>query len=385
MMSIEPESLREKYSRFLTNERILLTGHSHQAWPDCAEEGVREAFSDAVAHVDDKWTKAFEKAETIRSTVARHSGVQSYQVALGQNTHELFYRFLTSLKPSHKHLVASDGEFHSVRRQILALAAEGWTVTWVSTHPVSTLAERLVGSIESNTAAIVCSSVLFETSTIVPHLDDCVRAARASEVEVFIDGYHSFMAHSPNFEPYTCDNAFLSGGGYKYAQWGEGVCWMSVPSHFTGEPSFTGWFSDFANLDGLKTGRLGYGGRAAERFAGSTYDPTSHYRAARVIRFFDDNQLTIEKLRALSQKQTSSLVGIVGVDGLVSPLEADLRGGFLAYRVEAASSLVAQLRTHKIYADSRGSIIRFGPAPYVTDNEIESAGHVIRGLISPIT
>jgi kynureninase len=384
MMSIEPESLRENYSRFLTNERILLTGHSHQAWPNCAEEGVLEAFSDAVIHVDDKWAKAFEKAEVIRSAVARYSRVEADQVALGQNTHELFYRFLTALNSTHKHLVASDGEFHSVRRQILALAGEGWTVTWVDTHPVSTLSERLVGAIEPNTSGIVCSSVLFETSTIVPHLDECVRAARSLEVDVFIDGYHSFMAHPSGFDEYTCKHAFLSGGGYKYAQWGEGVCWMSVPSHFSGQPSFTGWFSDFANLDQLKTGQLGYGGRAAHRFAGSTYDPTSHYRAARVIRFFDENQLTVEKLRALSQHQTSSLVNILGPDGLVSPIDSNLRGGFLAYRVADPSALVARLRTHQIYADSRGSIIRFGPAPYITDSEIQKAGHLIRGLMSPI-
>lgn len=384
MMSIDAESLREKYSRFLRNERVLLTGHSHQAWPDCAEEGVQEAYDDATVHVDDKWGNAFSKAEVVRGAVGDYCGVNPNHVALGQNTHELFYRFLTALPSAKKHLVASDGEFHSVRRQILALGAEGWTVTWVPTHPVSTLAERLVAAVKADTSAIVCSSVLFETSTIVPNLDACVREAQAKDVEVFIDGYHAFMAHPSTFNAFTCEHAFLSGGGYKYAQWGEGVCWISIPEHFSGQPSFTGWFSDFANLDQLKTGQLGYGQRAAERFAGSTYDPTSHYRAARVIRFFDEQDLTIENLRALSQKQTRRLIMHLGTVGLVSPSDDLERGGFVAYRVEDASGLVAQLRTHNIYADSRGSIIRFGPAPYVTDAELDRAGALISGLISPI-
>lgn len=383
-MSIEPESLREKYSRFLRDERILLTGHSHQAWPDCAQDGVLEAFEDATIHVDDKWTNAFNKADVVRAAVGRSCDVKPDQVVLGQNTHELFYRFLTALPPARKHLVASDGEFHSVRRQILALAADGWTVSWVPTHPVSTLSERLIEAVQPDTSAIVCSSVLFETSTIVPHLDGCVRAALAKNVEVFIDGYHAFMAHPSTFDRYTCEHAFLSGGGYKYAQWGEGVCWMSVPAHFAGQPSFTGWFSDFANLDKLKSGQLGYGQRMADRFAGSTYDPTSHYRAARVIRFFDEHDLTIENLRALSQKQTTSLVELLGTDGLVSPSASHLRGGFVAYRVNGASELVDQLRARSIYADSRGSIIRFGPAPYVTEAEIHRAGELIRRLMSPI-
>ena len=381
MMSIEPESLRQKYNKFLQPGRTLLTGHSHQAWPDCAEEGVREAFLDAAEHVDDKWSRAFGKAEYVREAISRYCGAVSDQVVLGQNTHELFYRFLTALPEQKRHLVVSSGEFHSVRRQILALGVEGWTVTWVETHPVQTLTERLVAAIKSDTAAIVCSSVLFETSTIVPHLDECVRAAVAQDVEVFLDGYHSFMAHPWTLSEFSSAHAFISGGGYKYAQWGEGVCWMTIPTHFGGKPFFTGWFSDFANLDKLKSGQLGYGRRAADRFAGSTYDPTSHYRAARVIQFFDDHGLTINNLRNQAMQQTSRLIEQLGAEGLLSPIEADQRGGFVAYRVKQASEMVNRLREAGIFADSRGSVIRFGPAPYITDAELDEACAVIRPLM----
>ena len=348
---------------------------------DCAEEGVREAFLDAAEHVDDKWSRAFGKAEYVREAISRYCGAVSDQVVLGQNTHELFYRFLTALPEQKRHLVVSSGEFHSVRRQILALGVEGWTVTWVETHPVQTLTERLVAAIKSDTAAIVCSSVLFETSTIVPHLDECVRAAVAQDVEVFLDGYHSFMAHPWTLSEFSSAHAFISGGGYKYAQWGEGVCWMTIPTHFGGKPFFTGWFSDFANLDKLKSGQLGYGRRAADRFAGSTYDPTSHYRAARVIQFFDDHGLTINNLRNQAMQQTSRLIEQLGAEGLLSPIEADQRGGFVAYRVKQASEMVNRLREAGIFADSRGSVIRFGPAPYITDAELDEACAVIRPLM----
>ena len=80
MMSIEPESLRQKYNKFLQPGRTLLTGHSHQAWPDCAEEGVREAFLDAAEHVDDKWSRAFGKAEYVREAISRYCGAVSDQV-----------------------------------------------------------------------------------------------------------------------------------------------------------------------------------------------------------------------------------------------------------------------------------------------------------------
>jgi len=55
-------------------------------------------------------------------------------------------------------------------------------------------------------------------------------------------------------------------------------------------------------------------GRGGARFAGATYDPTSHYRAARVLDFFDAEGLDPDRLRALSQHQVGRLAA--GFDAL---------------------------------------------------------------------
>ena len=34
---------------------VLLTGHSHQAWPDVAFDAQKQAWLDAAEQVDDKW------------------------------------------------------------------------------------------------------------------------------------------------------------------------------------------------------------------------------------------------------------------------------------------------------------------------------------------
>ncbi len=383
-MSIQPEILREKYTKFLREDRILLTGHSHQAWPDCAAEALVEAFDDAADLVDDKWGRAFAKASAVRSAIQDYCRVEPERIVLGQNTHELFFRLLSSLPSDRAHVVASSGEFHSVRRQLVALEARGLRVSWVPAAPAETLSERLYDAVTPTTSAIVVSSVLFETSEVVPHLDTLVERAVQKDVEVFIDGYHAFMALPCTFNEYTSQHAFISGGGYKYAQWGEGVCWMTVPSHYSRVPTFTGWFSDFKKLDELAHGQIGYGETKSDVFAGSTYDPISHYRAARVIAFFESEDLTIERLRALSIRQTSAIVDHLGDDGLVSPLDPTARGGFVTYRVEDASGLVSTLRTQGIFSDARGSYIRFGPAPYVTFDAIEKATSVIKKFMKPI-
>ncbi len=383
-MSIQPEILREKYTKFLREDRVLLTGHSHQAWPDCAAEALAEAFHDAADLVDDKWGRAFAKASAVRIAIQNYCGAETERIVLGQNTHELFFRLLSSLPSNRAHIVATSGEFHSVRRQLIALEARGLRVSWVPAAPAETLSERLNDAITPKTSAIVVSSVLFETSEVVPHLDMLVERAVAKDVEVFIDGYHAFMAVPCTFNEYTSQHAFISGGGYKYAQWGEGVCWMTVPSHYTRVPTFTGWFSDFKRLDELAHGQIGYGESKSDAFAGSTYDPISHYRAARVIEFFESEGLTIQRLRALSIRQTTAIIDHLGDDGLVSPLDANSRGGFVTYRVEDAPGLVSTLRTQGIFSDARGDYIRFGPAPYVTLDRIEKATSIIKEFMKPI-
>ncbi|MGW2222828.1 kynureninase, partial [Nonomuraea sp. NPDC001684] len=58
--------LAPHYSAFRAADRLLLTGHSHQAWPDVALAGQIEAFDDAARDVDDKWAAAFKKADRVR-------------------------------------------------------------------------------------------------------------------------------------------------------------------------------------------------------------------------------------------------------------------------------------------------------------------------------
>ncbi len=72
-----PNALAPHYSRARVGERLLLTGHSHQAWPDCAAEGQLEAFEHAARMLDDKWERAFAKADEVRAGfagLARRSG-----------------------------------------------------------------------------------------------------------------------------------------------------------------------------------------------------------------------------------------------------------------------------------------------------------------------
>jgi kynureninase len=150
----------------------------------------------------------------------------------------------------------------------------------------------------------------------------------------------------------------------------------------------TGWFSEFTALtERQDSGRTVYGQRG-DRFAGATYDPTSHYRAAAVFEFFSEQGLTPALLREVSQHQIGVLASAfdaldldpaaVSRDRAVSLEEI---GGFLALRSPHALSLAVELRARAVLTDARGDALRFGPAPYLSDVQLRDAIGVLGEIV----
>ncbi|WP_200952861.1 MULTISPECIES: hypothetical protein [unclassified Nocardioides] len=358
-------SLATHYTHFRVAERLLLTGHAHQAWPDVARDAVLEAYDDAALAVDEKWARAEVRAERLRTGVRTLLDDPGAEVTLGASAHELLVRFLSALPlRARPRLVTTDGEFHSTRRQLDRLEEEGVEVVRVPTAPAETLAERLAGAVDDRTAAVVVSSVLFETARIVPGLAAVAQACERSGTELLVDAYHQLGVVPLSVRDDGLAEAWVVGGGYKYLQLGEGCCFLRVPPHAAGtRPVVTGWFAH----DG-------------DRFAGSTYDPTSHYRAARVLDFFDEQGLTPAVLRETSRRQRGILTD--AFDALDLPEDVVTRdrdtpaeefGGFLALSSPHAARLRATLAERGVRADHRGPYLRLGPAPYLSDEQLTTA------------
>ena len=384
-------ALAPHYSRFRVAERLLLTGHSHQAWPDVARDGQLEAYDDAALAVDAKWERAFAKAEAVRAGFRRWLEDPEGEIALAGSTHDLVARFLSALDLRRRpRLVTTDGEFHSVRRQLARLGEEGLDVVRVPADPAATLAERLADAVDVRTAAVLVSSVLFETSRVVPGLDGLASRCAGSGAELLVDAYHQLGVRPLPLREAGLDDAWVVGGGYKYLQLGEGSCFLRLPPQAEAmRPVLTGWYAEFGALGADdRPDRVPYASGAA-RFAGATYDPTSHYRAAAVVRFFEEQGLTPELLRESYRHQRRVLADAFDVLGLPDDVvtrdretPADGFGGFLALTAPRAGVLAAALRERGVHADARGEHLRLGPAPYLTDRQLETAvgilGEVLR-------
>ena len=376
-----PNALAADYSRFDVANRLLFTGHSHQAWPDVAREAQLAAWDDAARHADEKWERAFEQADRVRAGFARLLGCAADQVALGASTHELVVRFLSALPlGARPRLVTTDGEFHTLRRQLDRLAEAGVAeVVKVAAEPAATLAERLAASVDGRVSAVLVSSVLFESAHIVPALGDLAAACARAGAELLVDAYHHLNVVPFDLEQQGLARAFVTGGGYKYCQLGEGNCFLRVPPGSTLLPVVTGWYSEFAALSERPRGAVPFGSGPA-RWAGATYDPVSHYRGARVLAFFAERGLTPEWLRAVSRHQVARVAerfDALGLDPRAISRDRDTPpervAGFLALRAPQAGELCRRLRERGVWTDFRGPVLRLGPAPYLSDDQLDAA------------
>lgn len=378
--------LARHYSRFRVGERILLTGHSHQAWPDVAFDAQMQAWEDAAELVDGKWDVALAVAEEVREGYRRLLDDPQGHIALGQNTHELVTRFLSALPlRDRRRIVTTDGEFHTVRRQLARLQEEGLEVVKVGTtrsgqSAPGAIAGAVVDAVDDRTAAVLISSVLFRNSLIVDGLGEVAAACERLGASLLVDAYHSINVVPFSVPGMGLERAFVIGGGYKYCQFGEGVCFLRIPPDCSMRPVLTGWFSEFGELaEQAGTRRVAYGDGPL-RFAGSTYDPVSHYRARAVLRFFRSERLDAPALRAVSQAQLTRLAeGIADLDidpevvGWDPGLALERRGGFLALDAPEAGAIAARLRERGMFTDHRGTVLRLGPAPYVTNAQLDEA------------
>lgn len=374
-------SLQPHYSRFDVANRLLFTGHSHQAWPDVAREGLEESFDVAARDVDTKWSTAFERIATLRHYLQTFYDDPNGNYTLAWNTHHLLVAWLSALDLKNKPtIVTTDNEFHSMYRQLHRLREEGITVNELPGEPLDDLPGRIEEALSDDVAAVMISRVYFMSGLVNPHLEEIGKIARNHGVPLLIDDYHGTNVTPISLREANLEDVYVMIGGYKYLQWGEGNCFMRYPKDCSLRPAITGWFSSFSTLDEPRDDAPTQYADEHMLFASGTFDPASPFRAAHVTQFFQEQSLTPQLLEALYRQRVSRMRTAfedLNLDPeLITPYHQqppEANGGFLALTSPKARDIRAELLKHGVYTDARGEILRLGPAPYTTDAQIDEA------------
>jgi kynureninase len=377
-------SYKPHYSRFLNGlgERLHFCAHSHHPWPDCTRDAQLKAWDDAAARADEKWGIVIgEQIPHAQAAIAAVLRLQDPEnIAFAPNTHEFIVRLLSCL-PEKTKILTTDSEFHSFSRQTARLEEEGANVERIAVEPFETFTDRFIQEAKKNTWDLVFLSHTFFNAGYRLSEEELERIAEAlNDSAIFvIDGYHAFMAAPVDLSKLG-KRAFYLAGGYKYAQAGEGVCFLVVPPGCALRPRNTGWFADFAALEHAHIVKpVGYGA-GGWRFWGSTFDPAGLYRWNAVTAWRRSLDLTVEKsdahVRALQRKFLERLLekprGPFVIPALVSE-DLTRLGHFLTFRLPHAPAVSKRLSAELgVLTDARGDRLRFGFGLYHDAADIDA-------------
>ncbi len=376
---------QKHYSRFLEalGDQLHFAAHSHHAWPDVSREAHLQYWDDSNRLIDDKWEHIF--TQIIPHTQKLIAGMlhlkDPTQIAFAPNTHELINRLLSTFNPKKPiRILTTSNEFHSFRRQIMRMAeAEQIIVTRINADLLahdrigflSDLKEKLTGG---SFDFLFMSQVFFDSGLAISSDElESVVAAAPKHTVVCIDGYHAFAALPVNLSPLE-GRIFYLGGGYKYAQAGEGACFMVVPKG-DWRPINTGWFAEMATLSGPKSDLIAYPSNGSA-FLGSTADPSGFYRFNAVWDLFAREGITVEKIHSyVKDLQDQFLVGLSETKLSEYPLmNPQHHGHFLTFDLgsaQACAEFANSLRKKGIWTDYRGQRLRFGFGIYQTKESVQ--------------
>jgi len=365
-------------------DALHVTAHSHHPWPDVTRAAHLAYWEDSARLTNRKWQeKVFgEVVPQAQGHVARHLDLPDPKlVAFAPNTHEFVARLYSCLDWSRPpRVLTTANEFHSFSRQTRRLEETGrLAVTRIPVEPYATFGERFQHALTSRFDMVFLSHVFFDSGFVVEGLEALLSRASPDAI-VAIDGYHAFLA-LPVELARLGRQIFYMAGGYKYAQAGEGACFMSTPVGSGVRPAYTGWFADFGGLTDAQedTGErkespapslVGYG-EGAMRFWGSTFDASGLYRFNAVMRWMLELGVGAPEIHAhVAALQRRFLAGLARAQLARLPLESltppkgTPRGNFLTFHLDDAEGVERRLLAHRVIVDRRGARVRFGFGVY---------------------
>lgn len=367
------------YSLFLKQNEGLqhFACHSHYYWPDVTRDAMLRYWDDSAKMVDSKWDHIFgTMLPAVQKQIAGRLNLsQPERIVFAPNTHELVYRLFSCFEPGKQlKVVCSDSEFYSFKRQIDRMKEFDWLhVKEVPAMPFDSFADRFMATVQEEQPDLVFfSHVFFNSGVAVKEFNEIIQHASKIARMVAMDAYHGFMAVPTDLSGIE-DKVFYLGGSYKYAQGGEGLCFMYSPPGKNFRPAYTGWFAEFGDLHKPKDDVVAYS-TDGMHYAGATMDYTGLYRIHATLELFDRENISMEVISSyIRNRQAFFLKEIDKYDhpyinrAKLLMRDPEYHGGFLTFRFddpEQVSKTAAFLKQNNIITDFRADRLRFGFALY---------------------
>jgi kynureninase len=230
--------------------------------------------------------------------------------------------------------------------------------------------EEIVERIDERTLLVPISHVLFKAGEI-QDVEPIIARAHEVGAHVVLDCYQS--AGIVPLDVTALEVDFAVGGSVKWLNGGPGNGWLYVRPDLAEilEPQATGWQAHERPFAFAEEMTYAHG---AARFLTGTPNVPAHYAATAGYDMVEE--IGIARIRENSLRQTELLIELADAAGfeVVSPREAERRGGTVTIRVPEFAAVHAVLEERGVLCDFRPDAgIRLGPHYYSTDDELRFA------------
>lgn len=355
---------------------VYMISNSLGAMPRAAARSLAE-YADAwatrgVRAWEERW---WEMPREIGNKAARVIGAPDDSVSMHENVTSAQMAVISTLDPRapKRTIVALEADFPSTIYLCRMQEAYGFRLRLVPGEPdYSVRVDRIVDAIDSDTALVCLSHVLFRSSFIVDPRP-VIERAHAVAAAVLLDGYQSAGIIPVDVTSLGVD--FFVGGCLKWLCGGPGNAFLYTRPALLEriEPRFTGWFSHQAPF---------------------SFDPHTHTRRADAMRMMNGtpaipayhaalpgldivNEVGAAAIRAHSLRMTRHLLDWVdrlaplGFSSIASR-DPDRLAGTVAVNVPEALAVSRALKARDYVIDFRPGVgIRVSPHFYNTVEEID--------------
>lgn len=334
---------------------------------------------DALAQYSQDWSSFGAPAWWLRWIAQLDAAKERFARLIGAGAHEVTIHHsissaLSSIASTFDYrdrpaVVCADLDFPTIPYQWLARARSGVEVRFArSDNRVSVPLEAYERVMDERVATIATSHIFYATGAIQP-VRQLADLAHSGGSKIIVDGYHSVGVCPVDVKALDVD--FYVGGTLKWLLGGPGLTFIYVREELISEvrPQISGWFAsadqfafDSLHLEWPDTANRLELGTPAVATAYAGVQSMNMVLEADPARIYPRVQALTERVIARAQHEGY---------GIVSPLDAERRGGIVMLRLKEPEATVAELGKRGFTVDYRPGLLRVSPHFYNTEEDVD--------------
>ena len=336
---------------------------------------VRDAYGEYLDGWDAngaEWAHWVERAETMRSALARLLHARAPEVAITTSVSQAVAALVSALRfdGERSRIVVSDHEFPTIGQIAHAQELRGAEVVHVRAEPDGSIPpERFAELVDARTALVCCTLVSYRSG----HRHDVAAVAaiaRAQGALCLVDAYQGLGAL--DLDPAAAGIDLVPGGTVKYLLASAGLGFLCLRPGLAESllPTQTGWFAD---EDIFKMDLGDYSPAPdARRFDSGTPPVPNIYAGIAGLSLIEE--AGARAIEAHVARLSAELLD--GLDSLgatvVTPVEPAARGPLVCVRSSDVDRLVAALAADGVVVSSRDRNLRIALHLYTTSEDLDA-------------